>query len=484
MGIPGHHEHFSRRHNGLAVMHPARNDLSLEYSCFPVCASSACSTRLRNGRRAESLTSSAARRLAQRDQTDRVPPPVRPCRGCRGRTCRRCASASPSARRRRCRCGACPRRATATARARRIWRPRTARPACATRDLGGVLSCFDHVDDAVGDRRRIRHMHVARDPHRRRPKLAAVVGHLERHDAAVGGVAVAVLECGRRFGRRAPHRAHIKIAGLADLRRSRSRPTRRGRRTLLPRCQAAGPGTAASRDWCRRASWRRAGTARLLWRCSPRACRPLKAKTTGFGRSQIEISGLRCAQFAGVNESMILNSLGASASTASPKLPTAGSDAPSAVWIRIPLGPFTTPPRPQAPAGLPLFGVQPRQARMHRIADIHRGDIRNRVGAPSGRGRIDHVVDEVEAPVSRKRRHEIGRRQAACAVGQAQAAQLAVTRREINDPLLLVDDRGRVLRVGTEPGGGARRRERVRKLLSARPVCRCPHPSRTRRHPC
>src|SRR4051812_31076179 len=83
--------------------------------------------------------------------------------------------------------------------------------------------------------------------------------------------------------------------------------------------------------------------------------RPLKAKATGLVAPRSRSFWLRCAQFAGVNESMILNSFGASARTASPKLPMAGSDAPSAVWIRIPLGPFTTPPRPHAPAGLPLF---------------------------------------------------------------------------------------------------------------------------------
>ena len=81
--------------------------------------------------------------------------------------------------------------------------------------------------------------------------------------------------------------------------------------------------------------------------------RPWNGKTTGPVDPKSRSLLLRYLQFDGVNESTILNSFGASVMTVSPKLPAAGSYRPSAVCVMMPLGPLTTPPRPQAPAGLP-----------------------------------------------------------------------------------------------------------------------------------
>ena len=213
----------------------------------------------------------------------------------------------------------------------------------------------------------------------------AFAGDLERHDASLWRVAVAECERRRTLRRRPPHR-HVQESPALGIRGGGDRsPDTSAAEHLLIVAEAgrlvsgvewsAPPSALASSRY---------STASLAMVAT--SVRPWNGKTTGPVDPRSRSLALRYFQFDGVNESTILNSFGASVMTVLPKLPAAGSYGPSAVCAMMPLGPLTTPPRPQAPAGLPAAGVETRQARMGRIAHIHGGDVGDRSAAAT-RGR-------------------------------------------------------------------------------------------------
>src|SRR5271170_560912 len=100
---------------------------------------------------------------------------------------------------------------------------------------------------------------------------------------------------------------------------------------------------------------------------------------------------------------------------------------------------------------------------MSKIAHIHRRDgsrhhrwFRARycrqLAATAAACGVDHVVDEVEAPGTGKGFDHVDGWHAIRAVAQIEAAQLAVTSDQKNDIVLLIDHRGIVHRVRTQPG--------------------------------
>src|SRR5277367_3197632 len=100
---------------------------------------------------------------------------------------------------------------------------------------------------------------------------------------------------------------------------------------------------------------------------------------------------------------------------------------------------------------------------MSEIAHIHRRDgsqhyrrlrarhCRQLATTAAARG-VDHVVDEVEAPGTGKGFDHVDRWHAICAVTQIETAQLAITRDQKNDIVLLIDYRSIVHRVRAQPG--------------------------------
>ena len=87
------------------------------------------------------------------------------------------------------------------------------------------------------------------------------------------------------------------------------------------------------------------------------------------------------------------------------------------------------------------------------------------VPATAPDGRVDDTVDEVEAPVARVWRHELGRQQLALPSGEIHAVETAVGGNQVDQAVGLVDDRRRRGGVGADPVGSVHRLDGVLDLL-------------------